>query len=81
MESGGREFYITGHLEYAATITLSATNIWRDKGKRDDVEMPQHYSADSDDPEPGTSATWRAHAISIVAAAINHCMAGDSLRY
>lgn len=59
MERGGREFYITGHLEYAAN-TLRDEYL-RDKGKRDDVEMPQHYFRD-DDPEKGPLVTWRAHA-------------------
>ena len=54
-----REFFITGHLEYAPD-TLD-TEYHRDLGKRDDVEVPKHYYRD-DNPANGPLVTWRAHA-------------------
>ena len=59
MARGGREFFITGHLEYAP-LTLD-TEYRRDRGVRDDVDLPQHYYID-DDPDKGPLVTWRAHA-------------------
>ena len=59
MARGGREFFITGHLEYAPN-TLD-NEYKRDKGIRDDVEMPKHYYR-NDDVEQGPVVTWRAHA-------------------
>ncbi len=59
MERGGREIYVTGHLEYAAN-TLRDEYL-RDKDKRADVDMPLHYFID-DDPSKGPLVTWRAHA-------------------
>ena len=41
---GGREFYVTGHLEYAPrTLDMEYR---RDIGKRDDVELPKNYYRD-----------------------------------
>jgi len=59
MERGGREIYVTGHLEYAAN-TLN-TEYRRDLGKRNDVEIPLHYFRD-DNPANEPMVTWRAHA-------------------
>jgi len=59
MARGGREFFITGHLEYAPD-TLDK-EYRRDFGKRDDVEMPRNYYRDND-PVKGPVVTWRAHA-------------------
>lgn len=59
MARDGREFFITGHLEYAPD-TLDK-EYKRDKGKRDDVEMPVHYYRD-DNPDNPPLVTWRAHA-------------------
>lgn len=59
MARGGREFFITGHLEYAPN-TLDK-EYKRDKDVRDDVEMPvNYYRDDNADNEP--VVTWRAHA-------------------
>lgn len=44
----GREFFITGHLEYSPD-TLDK-EYKRDMGKRDDVDMPKNYYID-DNPE------------------------------
>ncbi len=59
MARGGREFFITGHLEYAPD-TLDR-EYRRDKDTRDDVELPKHYYRD-DQPDLGPVVTWRAHA-------------------
>ncbi len=59
MARGGREIYITGHLEYSAN-TLD-TEYRRDLGVRDDVDMPKNYYID-DNPENNPLVTWRAHA-------------------
>lgn len=59
MAREGREFYITGHMEYNPD-TLDK-EYKRDMGKRDDVEMPKNYYIDGD-MEKGPNVTWRAHA-------------------
>ena len=59
MARGGREFYITGHLEYAPN-TLD-NEYRRDKDTRDDVELPRNYYL-NDDPSQPPLVTWRAHA-------------------
>ena len=59
MARGGREFFITGHLEYAPE-TL-ANEYRRDKDIRDDVDLPINYFKD-DDPDKYPLVTWRAHA-------------------
>ena len=59
MARNGREFYITGHMEYAPD-TLDR-EYRRDKDVRDDVEQPlNYYREDNPDNEP--LVTWRAHA-------------------
>lgn len=59
MARGGREFFITGHLEYAPD-TLDK-EYKRDFGKRQDVAKPLHYYRD-DDPMKGPVVSWRSHA-------------------
>ena len=59
MARGGREFFITGHLEYAPN-TL-ANEYFRDKDVRDDVDLPRNYFRD-DNPDKAPMVTWRAHA-------------------
>ena len=59
MARNGREFFITGHLEYAPN-TLD-TEYRRDIGIRDDVELPGNYYR-NDDPSQSPVVTWRAHA-------------------
>ena len=59
MARGGREFFITGHLEYAPN-TLD-NEYRRDKDVRDDVELPKHYYRD-DNPDNKPLVSWRAHA-------------------
>lgn len=59
MARGGREFFITGHLEYAAD-TLDK-EYRRDAGKRDDVDMPVNYYKNNN-PDNCPVVRWRAHA-------------------
>jgi homoserine O-succinyltransferase len=59
MAREGREFFITGHLEYAPD-TLDK-EYRRDKDIRDDVEVPKHYYR-NDNPDEGPLVSWRAHA-------------------
>ena len=59
MARGGREFFITGHLEYAPD-TLDK-EYRRDVGVRSDVGLPKNYYLD-DDPSNKPVVTWRAHA-------------------
>ena len=59
MARGGREFFVTGHIEYAPN-TLD-NEYKRDCGVRDDVDLPYHYYK-NDDPSQGPLVTWRAHA-------------------
>ena len=69
MARGGREFFITGHLEYAPN-TLD-NEYKRDRGVRDDVDLPHNYYRD-DDPDKGPVVTWRAHANLLYANWINY---------
>ncbi|MBQ7420372.1 MAG: homoserine O-succinyltransferase [Prevotella sp.] len=59
MARGGRELFVTGHLEYAPD-TLDKEYL-RDKDIRDDVDLPKNYYRDND-PSKGPLVTWRAHA-------------------
>ena len=69
MARAGREFYITGHLEYAPN-TLD-TEYRRDKGIRDDVDLPKNYYLDNN-PDNPPLVTWRAHAHLLYANWINY---------
>ncbi|MBR1411207.1 MAG: homoserine O-succinyltransferase [Prevotella sp.] len=69
MARGGREFYVTGHLEYAPN-TLD-NEYRRDRGVRDDVDMPKNYYRD-DNPDNPPIVTWRAHANLLYANWINY---------
>lgn len=59
MANNGRQFFITGHMEYAPN-TLDQ-EYKRDIGKRDDVDMPKNYYY-GDDPKNPPVVRWRAHA-------------------
>ena len=69
MARGGREFFITGHMEYSPD-TLDH-EYRRDKDIRDDVDIPRNYYRDND-PEKGPNVTWRAHANLFYANWINY---------
>ena len=69
MARGGREFFVTGHLEYAPN-TLDK-EYRRDKDIRSDVDLPLNYYYD-DDPQKGPKVTWRAHANLFYANWINY---------
>lgn len=59
MANNGRQFFITGHMEYAPN-TLDQ-EYKRDIGKRDDVDKPKNYYY-GDDPKNPPVVRWRAHA-------------------
>lgn len=59
MARGGRQIFVTGHMEYSP-YTLDS-EYRRDLGKRDDVDMPKNYYKDND-PQKAPNVTWRAHA-------------------
>ena len=59
MARGGRQIFVTGHMEYSP-YTLDS-EYRRDLGKRDDVDMPKNYYRDND-PQKTPNVTWRAHA-------------------
>ena len=59
MARNGREFFITGHSEYAPN-TLDG-EYKRDLSKGLPIEMPKNYYRD-DNPDLGPVVRWRAHA-------------------
>lgn len=59
MAREGREFFVTGHLEYAYNTIDNEYK--RDLGKRDDVAMPENYYKDNNPNNPPV-VTWRAAA-------------------
>ncbi|MCH3995863.1 MAG: homoserine O-succinyltransferase [Prevotella sp.] len=59
MSRNGRDFYLTGHLEYAP-YTLDK-EYKRDFGKRNDVDIPKNYYIDND-PHNKPLVTWRSSA-------------------
>lgn len=59
MARNGRDFFITGHLEYS-TDTLDK-EYKRDVDKRSDVEIPKNYYLDNN-PRYKPVVRWRAHA-------------------
>lgn len=56
---GGRQIFVTGHMEYSP-YTLDQ-EYKRDRDKRNDVEMPKNYY-DGDNPDNPPLIRWRAHA-------------------
>jgi homoserine O-succinyltransferase len=69
MAREGREFFITGHLEYAPD-TLDK-EYRRDKDVRKDVDIPRNYYLHND-PSQSPVVTWRAHANLLYANWINY---------
>lgn len=59
MARGGREFFVTGHMEYSP-LTLDK-EYKRDMDKRDDVDIPINYYREND-PSLRPIVQWRAHA-------------------
>ena len=59
MARGGREFFVTGHMEYSP-LTLDK-EYKRDKDKRDDVDIPINYYRENN-PSLPPIVQWRAHA-------------------
>ena len=59
MARGGREFFVTGHMEYSP-LTLDK-EYKRDMDKRDDVDIPVNYYRENN-PSLPPIVQWRAHA-------------------
>ncbi len=59
MARGGREFFVTGHMEYSS-LTLDK-EYKRDMDKRDDVDIPINYYRENN-PSLPPIVQWRAHA-------------------
>lgn len=59
MAKDGRQIFVMGHPEYDR-MTLH-NEYMRDKGKRDDVELPENYYPDNDETKKPL-LRWRAHA-------------------
>ena len=66
---GGREFFVTGHSEYAP-LTLDA-EYRRDVDKGLSIEMPCNYYIDND-PDKGPLVSWRGHANLLFANWLNY---------
>lgn len=66
---GGREFFVTGHSEYAP-LTLSA-EYWRDVDKGLPIEVPHNYFLDND-PQKCPMVRWRGHANLLFANWLNY---------
>ena len=69
MARNGREFYITGHMEYAPD-TLDR-EYRRDRDIRSDVPLPSNYYRD-DNPDNPPLVSWRSHAHLFYANWINY---------
>lgn len=59
MARGGREFFVTGHMEYSP-LTLDK-EYKRDMDKRDDIDIPINYYRENN-PSLPPIVQWRAHA-------------------
>lgn len=64
-----RDFYVLGHFEYP--VWTLGDEYRRDLGKRDDVNLPQHYYP-NDDPNAQPHCNWRAAATLFYNNWINH---------
>lgn len=73
MAREGREFFVTGHMEYAPNTLHNEYQ--RDFGKRNDVPVPMNYYA-LNNPNNPPIITWRAHANLFFANWINHYVCG-----
>lgn len=72
MARGGREFFITGHSEYAP-MTLDG-EYRRDVGKGLPINVPMHYYR-NDDPAQGVLVRWRANGVLLYTNWLNHYVA------
>ena len=71
MARDGREFYVTGHLEYSPNTLHNEYQ--RDRYIRDDVDLPKNYYKD-DNPDNPPLVTWRAHANLFYTNWLNYCV-------
>jgi len=69
MAENGHKIFVTGHSEYDR-LTLK-NEYDRDKGKRDDVNVPENYFPD-DDPEQKPLLSWRSHSNNLYSNWLNY---------
>lgn len=74
MARDGREFFITGHSEYAP-MTLDG-EYRRDVGKGLPINIPMHYYR-NDDPAQGVLVRWRANGVLLYSNWLNHYVANN----
>lgn len=74
MARGGREFFITGHSEYAP-MTLDG-EYRRDVAKQLPINIPMHYYR-NDDPAQGVLVRWRANGVLLYSNWLNHYVANN----
>ena len=76
MARDGREFFITGHSEYAPN-TLD-NEYRRDLAKNLPINMPQNYYKDNN-PDNGVEVLWRGHANLLFTNWLNYyCLPGKT---
>ena len=61
--------FVTGHSEYDRMTLKNEYD--RDKGKRDDVRLPENYFP-GDDPEARPLLTWRSHSNNLYSNWLNY---------
>ncbi len=71
---GGKEIYVTGHIEYSA-LTLDA-EYKRDLAKGLDISMPQNYYL-GDDARNAPPCVWRSHAFLMFTNWVDHYLPVD----
>lgn len=76
MARDGREFFITGHSEYAP-MTLDG-EYKRDVAKNLPINIPMFYYR-NDDPTQGVLVRWRAHGVLLINNWLDHYVAPSSL--
>jgi homoserine O-succinyltransferase len=69
MAENGHKIFVTGHSEYDRMTLKNEYD--RDKGKRDDVRLPENYFP-GDDPEARPLLTWRSHSNNLYSNWLNY---------
>jgi homoserine O-succinyltransferase len=69
MAENGQKIFVTGHSEYDRMTLKNEYD--RDKGIRDDVNVPVNYFP-NDDPNERPLLTWRSHSINLYSNWLNY---------
>ena len=69
MAENGHKIFVTGHSEYDRMTLKNEYD--RDKGIRDDVNVPINYFP-NDDPNEKPLLTWRSHSINLYSNWLNY---------